>query len=72
MERVKVGNKYRFKKDWSKNYDPIFYSAKRGDIVTFTGKSLGNGGFRNLTNGAVIWLSHKEIFRLLEEVEEES
>jgi len=68
MDKVTVGKRYRFKKDWSKNYDPIFYSAKKGDIVVFTGKSLGNGQFKNLTNGTSIWMSHKEIFKLLEEV----
>ena len=36
MEKIVVGKKYRFKKDWSRNYDPIFYSAKKGDIVVFT------------------------------------
>ena len=69
MEKVIAGKKYRFKKGWNKNYDPIFYSAKkRGDIVIFLGKSLGNGHFINLTNETFIWMSHKEIFKLLEEV----
>ena len=66
MEKVVTGKKYRFKRDWNKNYDPIFYSAKKGDIVIFLGKSLGNGQFRNLTSETIIWMSHKEIFKLLE------
>jgi len=32
VEKVIAGKKYRFKKGWNKNYDPIFYSAKKGEI----------------------------------------
>ena len=68
MEKVVTGKKYRFKKEWNKNYNPIFYSAKKGDIIIFLGKSLGNGQFRNLTNKTTMWMSRKEIFKFLEEL----
>ncbi|MBA7590425.1 hypothetical protein ES708_32545 [subsurface metagenome] len=74
MEKIVVSKKYRFKKDWSKNYNPIFYSyedrlnAEKSDIVIFLGKSLGYGKFRNLNNETIIWMAYKEIFKILEEI----
>lgn len=67
MEKVIVGNKYRFKKDWSVNFDPIFYSAKKGDIVVFIEGSLC-GHFKKVSDGSLILMSKKEMLELLEEV----
>ena len=68
MEKIVDGREYRFKKDWSRDCAPFFYSAKKGDIVVFTGRSLC-AHFRKLSDGKTILMSKKEAFKLLEEVE---
>lgn len=67
VERFQVNKKYRVKKDFTIDTDPIKYEAKKGELLVYLGKSLYarfEGADRRL-----ILLSTKEAFRWLEEAE---
>jgi len=63
-EKIIVGQKYKFKKDFYRNFAPIVYQARKGEIVMFEGQSLGYANFGK-ENGKSLVLNVKEVFEYL-------
>jgi len=69
LKKLSSNKRYRFKKKFYVEALPLIYSAEKGEIAVFDGKSLGYAHMRG-SDGRLILMSKKEAFSFLEEVEE--
>ena len=68
LKKLIFGARYRFKREFYVGAPPLSWHAKRGEIATYEGKSLGWAHLRG-SDGRLILMSKKEAFSFLEEVE---
>lgn len=66
LKKLTFGQKYIFKKDFRVEAPPLSWYAKKGEIVTYGGKSLGYAHIQG-SDGRLILMSRKEAFGFLEE-----
>jgi len=67
LRKLTFGKKYVLKKDFHAEAPPLSWYAKKGETVTYEGKSLGYAHLRG-SDGRTILMSKKEAFSFLEEV----
>lgn len=72
MDTIKLNHKYRVKKPYKYDDTVLHYHADQGEILIFTGKSLGYAHFITdigSKNPRTVIMKGKEAFKHLEEAE---